>query len=299
MNSEPLSVTAGEISRNFGHWQDRALEAPVIVTHHGRPRVAVVSAGLFFGLTGDSSGREARVRSETALAAVLGAMSEAFVAFDEHLRVQSVNHPFEALSGLSAPQMEGLTCAELFPAPGQVLIAEQLLRALRAGEVVEFEAAASPDGERRCSMRAFPYPGGVALVMLNRSEERDLRRRFEASEAYRAATSNLHDLGSARLTVRGSFAELDERFAAMTGFKVEELIDYRLIDIVKPAERHDLSARIETVLRTNVPAAMSTTLLVKNGLDRHVELSLVPLMENFAIVGLVAAVRALNGAEAC
>ncbi len=85
LNSEPLSVTAGEISRNFGHWQDRALEAPVIVTHHGRPRVAVVSAGLFFGLTEDGGGgREARERSEAALAALLGAMSEAFVAFDEH-----------------------------------------------------------------------------------------------------------------------------------------------------------------------------------------------------------------------
>jgi PAS domain S-box-containing protein len=292
LNSEPLSVTAGEISRNFGHWQDRALEAPVIVTHHGRPRVAVVSAGLFFGLSTDTGGQEARTRSETALSAVLGAMSEAFVAFDEHLKVAAVNHPFEALAGLGAAQLEGLTWADLFPAPCQVLIGEQLLRALKAGEVVEFEANASPDGARRCSMRAFPYPGGVALLMLNRSEERDLRRRFEASEAFRTATSNLHDLGAARLNVRGAFAELDERFAAMTGFKVEELIDYRLTDVVRPAERHALSAQIEAVLRTNAPVVTLATLLVKNGGERTIELSLAPVLEDYAPMGLIAAARA-------
>ncbi len=292
LNSEPLSVTAGEISRNFGHWQDRALEAPVIVTHHGRPRVAVVSAGLFFGLTGEEAGRESRGRSETALSAVLGAMSEAFVAFDDHLRVAVVNHPFEALAGLGAAQLEGLSCAELFPAPCQAMIGEQVLRALKAGEIVEFEASAAPGGERRCSMRAFPYPGGVALLMLNRSEERDLRRRFEAAEAFRTATSNLHDLGAARLNVRGAFAELDERFAAMTGFKVEELIDYRLTDVVRPAERHALSARIEAVMRTNEPAVTLATLLVKNGGEREIELSLAPVMEDYAPMGLIAAARA-------
>lgn len=292
LNAEPLSVTAGEISRNFGHWQDRALEAPVIVTHHGRPRVAVVSAGLFFGLAGDGAGRETRDRSETALAALLGAMSEAFVAFDDSLKAVAVNRPFEALAGLSASQLEGLSCSELFPAPRQAMITEQLRRALSASEISEFEASAAPGGERRCSMRAFPYPGGVALLMLNRSEERDLRRRFEAATAFRTATSNLHDVGAARLNVRGAFAELDERFAAMTGFTVEELIDYRLTDVVRPAERHALSARIETVMRTNAPLVTGVTLLVKNGGEREIELSLAPLMEDHAATGLIAAARA-------
>lgn len=290
--SEPLSVTAGEISRNFGHWQDRALEAPVIVTHHGRPRVAVISSNLFFGLAGSDAEDNVRTRSETALSALLGAMTEAFAAFDDHLKLVAANHPFEALAGLSAGQLDGLSWAELFPSPGQALIGEQLLRALKAGEVVEFEASASPGGERRCSMKAFPYPGGVALLLLNRSEERDLRRRFQAANAFRTATSNLHDLGAARLNIRGVFAELDERFAAMTGFRVEELLDYRLTDVVRPAERHALAARIETVLRTNEPSVTPATLLVKNGGEREIELSLAPVMEDCAPMGLIVAARA-------
>lgn len=292
LGSEPLLVSAGEISRNFGHWQDRALEAPVVVTHHGRPRVAVISAGLFFGLTEENVGRDGRARSRTALSSLLSAMSEAFVAFDAQLQVSAANHPFEALAGLGAEQLTGREWSELFPAPSQALIGEQLLRALKAGEVVEFEASASPDGERRCSMRAFPYPDGVALLIINRSVELDLRRRVEVAEAFRRATANLHDLGAARLNVRGAFAELDQRFADMTGFKVEELIDYRLTDVVRPAERHALSARIEAVLRTNQPTVTEATLLVRNGGERAIELSLAPVVEGYAAIGLIAAARA-------
>ncbi len=291
-SSEPLSVTAGEISRNFGHWQDRALETPVIVTHHGRPRVAVVSANLFSSLAGGGGTTTIRSQCETALSAVMGAMSEAFIAFDSFLKVVTVNHPFEALAGLSSAQLAGRTWHELFPAPSQALIGEQLLRALKAGEVVEFESCAAPTGDRRCSMRAFPYPEGVALLVLNRSQERDLRRRFEEATAFRTATSNLHDVGAARLNIRGVFAELDERFAAMTGFQVEELLDYRLTDVVRPAERHALAARIEEVLRTQAPTVQPATLLVKNGGEREIELSLAPVLEDCSPMGLIVAARA-------
>ncbi len=44
-------ATAAEVSRNFGRWQDQALAGPVVVTHHGRPRVVVVSAQQYETLT--------------------------------------------------------------------------------------------------------------------------------------------------------------------------------------------------------------------------------------------------------
>lgn len=45
-------ATAAEVSRNFGRWQDHALAGPVVVTHHGRPRVVVVSAQHYDAMTG-------------------------------------------------------------------------------------------------------------------------------------------------------------------------------------------------------------------------------------------------------
>lgn len=52
---EVAYATAAEVSRNFGRWQDQALAGPVVVTHHGRPRVVVVSAQQYEALTLDGA----------------------------------------------------------------------------------------------------------------------------------------------------------------------------------------------------------------------------------------------------
>ena len=82
-HGEPSVVTAGEISRNFGQWQDRALGGPVIVTHHGRPRVVLVSADYYSASKEDHSfhPREDNEPSiETGQHAILDHVTEAFMA---------------------------------------------------------------------------------------------------------------------------------------------------------------------------------------------------------------------------
>ena len=41
------SVTAGDVQKNFGRYQDQALVEPVIVTKYGRPSVVILSAGEY------------------------------------------------------------------------------------------------------------------------------------------------------------------------------------------------------------------------------------------------------------
>lgn len=40
-------VSAGEVQKNFGRYQDQALAEPVIVTKYGRPSVVILSAGEY------------------------------------------------------------------------------------------------------------------------------------------------------------------------------------------------------------------------------------------------------------
>mgnify|MGYP001111566096 FL=1 len=49
--STPDAVTAAEIIRNFGYWQQQALSHPVTVTHHGRARVTLISTEEYERLT--------------------------------------------------------------------------------------------------------------------------------------------------------------------------------------------------------------------------------------------------------
>ena len=292
----PARVTAGEISRNFGQWQDVALSGPVIVTHHGRPRVVMISAehyaaaGLAEGPAGCDND-SALQTAETARSAIVGHLNEAFVALDPDLRITAVNAVFEDLKGASAAQLVGLAWTEVFSAPVQALIGEQFRRVLRTGESLEFESESTVQG--RCfGVRVFPYPGGVAALFVNRTEERDLRARLDRAAALETALSVLPGVATARLNIRGVLASMDADFLRLTGFSEAELRDCRLSDIVRPAERRALTQAVEHALQGDAPGRLPVTLLVKDGAERTVELALATVRRDGVPEGVLAVLSA-------
>lgn len=289
----PARVTAGEISRNFGQWQDVALSGPVIVTHHGRPRVVMISAEHYAaaGLAEGPSGFDndsALQTSETARSAILGHLNEAFVALDPDLKITAVNAVFEDLKGASAAQLVGLAWNEVFSAPVQALIGEQFRRVLRTGETLEFESESTVQSGRCFGVRVFPYPGGVAALFVNRTEERDLRARLDRAAALETALSVLPNVATARLNIRGVLTSMDADFLRLTGFSEAELRDCRLSDIIRPAERRALTQAVEHALQGDAPNRLPVTLLVKDGAERTVELALATVRRDGVPEGVLA-----------
>lgn len=288
-NDAPAThATAGEVSRNFGQWQDVALTAPVIITHHGRPRVVLLSADRYASWNNLAIGGNADAHAaETSREALLEQMAEGFIALDPTLRVTKVNPVFEALAGRSAGQLVGAAWSDLFPLPTQAVIAEQMRRVLRTGEAVEFEADSTVQPGRCYGVRVFPYPGGVAALFANRTEEHSLRSRLRHAGAMQTATAVLPRLAVARLNIRGVLAEMDEDFLRLTGFTGAELLDCRLTDIVRPSDRRALSQALEKVLQGGPAARVETALLVRAGDERPVELSLAPILHDGAADGVM------------
>ena len=282
-------VTAGEVSRNFGQWQDVALTGPVVITHHGRPRVVLLSADSYanWGADSQTAARAENHDAETSREAILEHVAEGFIALDPALRVTKVNSVFESLTGRSAAQLTGANWSDLFPLATQAVTAEQMRRVLRTGEAVEFEADSTVQTGRCYGVRVFPYPGGVAALFVNRTEEHNLRTRLRHARAMRAATAAQPRLAVARLNVRGVLVETDEDFLKMTGFASGELLDCRLSDVVSPADRRALTQALEKVLQGGPPARLVTTLLVKAGDERSVELSLAAILRDGAADGVM------------
>lgn len=292
-HGEPSVVTAGEISRNFGQWQDRALGGPVIVTHHGRPRVVLVSADYYSTSKEDHSfhPREDDAPSfETGQRAILDHVTEAFMAVNSQLHITAVNHVFEALVGHSASQLVGRFWEDLFPATARSLMDEQLKRALRTGETLEFEAPGDAPGVRRYSFRAFPYPGGVAVLIQNRTAEREMQAQLNQARALDAALSMLPQVMVLRLNVRGVLTTIDPGLAKLLGFSADDLVSCRLPDITRPRDRADLTAALEAVLQGGRPSQIATTLLVKDGGELAVRIGLASVIRDLVPDGLVAAV---------
>ena len=291
-HSEPSVVTAGEISRNFGQWQDRALSGPVIVTHHGRPRVVLISADHYSTWRDEPVGApdQEQTSFEISRSAILDHMAEAFVALDAQLNVVAVNHVLEALAGLSATQIVGRSWEPLFPVAARSMVGEQVRRTLRTGEALDFEIQGDGPGQRRYAIRAFPHPEGVALLIRNRTAEREMQHQLREAAALSAALALSSEVSTLRLNARGIIETVDARFTDMVGFSAEELRACALPDLVRPRDRAELRSALNAVLQGGAPIRLTTSLVLRDGGEAPVELALASVMQDLAPDGLVAVI---------
>lgn len=239
---------------------------------------------------GASGVGEADTSFETSLAAILDHATEAFIALDQRLQITAVNHVFESLVGRSASKMIGRPWEEMFPAAAQAVMGEQLRRSLRTGETIDFEATTETGGGRHYGVRAFPYPGGVAALIVNRTAEREMARTLHTARATEAALAALPQIMLLRLNIRGVIAEVSDGFAGLTGFSRDELLTCRLTDIVQPRDRPDLARVVENLLQGGQPQEIATTLLVKNGQERPVRIGAAAIQGELGPDGVAAAI---------
>jgi prevent-host-death family protein len=294
---DPTSVSAGDISRNFGLWQERAFKGPVIVTHHGRPRVVIVSAERYATFKGDDFFQDETgvdVKFETALSAVLDNTTEDFISFNDSLIIIAINRVFEATFGLIASHVVGHAFEEVFPRAAQSTIGEQLRRALKTGEVIEFASSATTEDGRYYSYRAFPYPSGVAVLIENRTAERESRVERQIANALKTALAESPFVCTIQLNVRGFIREADAAFVKLSGFTAGELDGFRLVDVILPKDRADVTATLEDVLQKGEPRVFTAALLVKGHTEQRVEISAAPILGEAMCEGVVAVINPFN-----
>lgn len=288
---QPTFVTAGEISRNFGQWQDRALEAPVVVTHHGRPRVMLVASEHYQPVAPTPVTPDASVAR---LGALLNRVSEAFLAMDADLKIVAVNPVFEAYVGRAASEIIGRSWAEVFPELDGSVLHENYRRVLRTGEVAEFEVTSMLFPGRFVTMKVFPYGGGVAALFQNRTLERERERAVEEAAAFALLARATPGLSLIEVNLRGGLARVDDGFVALSGFDAETLLRFRLADIVLPSDRSRLLASIDMALEGEGTPSLRTRLLGRDGQEQAVTMTFAPILRHGRASGLKVAVLRLE-----
>ena len=114
----------------------------------------------------------------------------------------------------------------------------------------------------------------------------------QEARALEAALGAVGGVSVVRLNIRGVFSAIDEAFAALSGFGPGELAEARLTDVVRPRDRPELSHALEQVFQTGAARKISTTLLVKDGDERPVEVGLSAILRHGTPDGAVAAIAA-------
>lgn len=247
-------TTAAEISRNFGHWQDRAMQGPILVTHHGRPRLVILSAEEFSSLTEGAPGGRASENAATApvesgRANFIANMFEGFVAFDGELRVRYLNSVASASAGRDPNELIGKAVdSPEFGEQGSMLAA-RLRRVLRTGEACQFESKGFFNPHRYFESKAFPFQGGVGVTFSQLTELIDLRRDREISLAREQAIDALGVVSQLNVNAMGFVEETNAAFCDLVGFSEAQIQGARLVDFVAPPLRHDFSQAMNLVMQ--------------------------------------------------
>lgn len=275
-------VSSAELTRNFGAWQDRAARAPLVVTHHGRPRCVLLAADAYAKISHGSALEEYELIVDHA--PLSERIDVGFVILDKTFAVRDLNTLASVMLGTSRDQLVGVPLFTLLPGLAEEPFQTRIRRVLRSDAPARLDLPGW-DG-RGLHIHAFPWPTGLALTMQAVSEEEEAEAELAGARALRTALDAHGNIGTARLTVRASIAQVDASFARIVGIAPERLEGSRVTDLFAVASRDAVSAALEQVMGGGRVEALDVRLLVDEG-SRTRRIALAAWREGYGIGGAV------------
>lgn len=284
-----LSVTAAEITRNFGMWQDRASLGPVVVTHHGRARCVLLSANSYEQLSMTSEPGLPVGSQDGLLMQVLAERIDlAFIVLDHQFHISETNTAAAILLGARREDLLAKPLQELWPDFGNSVAEAQIRRAMRTGDTVQVRIHAAAQS---IDVKAFPWPGGLGLLVraAGRDEQlEDVTARASTIDRLLALDGRM---GMIRLSARGTIAEADAAFCAMIQIPVERLCGARLPDLALRDNRATVSGLIEDTLSNAGEGRCDAMLIDNDGREIPVHLTFAAIRDGLGSGGALVMVR--------
>jgi PHD/YefM family antitoxin component YafN of YafNO toxin-antitoxin module len=276
-------VSAAEITRNFGMWQDLAGQGPIVVTHHGRARCVLVSADTFERMSQQTGGNQIAVHHAAIEHGLLAErIDSGFAVFNADMELREVNSLGAMILDQPREVLLGLPLGEILPELANGIADMQLRRTLRTGEAVRLVV---PMRAGSLHVHAFPWPDGIAITLRRTNEEEELEQTSAEIAAIRKALTAYGGIGTARISVRGTLSMADRGLAEVTGVAIDRLAGARLIDLFTRRSRISVGEALESVLLESRAVALDATLLADGGSELSVRVALAPLADGWGVGG--------------
>ncbi len=267
------------------------MQAPVRVTHHGRPRAMLISIDQYEkmgdgGVVAANAELPARELAG-ALRSLLHGMTEGFIALDDQLRMVAVNPVIEAFLGETEADLLGRHVSSLEDGERAAVFTDRYRWVQRTGEPASFLAKTMlQDREQTLSVRAFPYRGGVGVIYVNVTRQELMKDALAASEAESKALEAHPNVGAATLNALGFFVGVNPGFEGLAGFGLNQLVDLRLVDLVRASDRLALSQGMNALLQFRSELYVGEVqLMARDGLVQTVTISMARKMRDQVCAG--------------
>jgi PAS domain-containing protein len=287
-SASSLTVSAAELRRNFGLWQERAFAAPVIVARHGKPRLVLSSAERFFDPAVGHGPPGPGDPLADVFAAIPAHSSEALMILDRDLRILAVNSVFEDMAGRGAARLVGRLWLEQFSEGASAAIAAHLRHVLRTGASVQFESAAALVEGRHYRFTAFPHALGVAALIVNRTAETIMEHELEEYRSLAATFALAPNAGYLKINLRGLVYGASPQVRDITGFNFNAEAHLSFAQIAAPEDGAALLRAADAVLSGGESRRLSVSLLTQDGGQAPVVMSLATLWRDHKPNGAMA-----------
>ncbi|MET0545704.1 MAG: PAS domain S-box protein [Caulobacterales bacterium] len=284
-------VSAAELVRNFGYWQEKALQAPVFITHHKRDRLVLTSIDAHTETKAAPSAKPISRSDPTSdilssYALLVENMSDAYVVLDENLTIVAVNARLEAMWRVSREQIIGRPFNDFIPEEKAALLMEKIRRVMVTRQADRIEFASQVFHGLHLSTKIYPDPRGVVLLHTNVSELKQLRSEMALAESIKTSIDRHPQTAHARTDSRGRFTYSDETTQLWTGFDEETLRNTRMVDIVALGDRRRMTEAFDDVLTAHLPTALTVRIMGKDFREYDVLVAMAPIMAEHNVAGV-------------
>ncbi|MBR0551489.1 PAS domain-containing protein [Stakelama marina] len=287
-------VTASEIVRHFGVWQDRAHDHPIYIVQNGQPDLVLGSVDM---MQNGGDGAEPGVAPALAADDLLDLFSETVFLLDEALRISKSNASARRYFGCSEVALRGKTLAQALPKPFGTCLDQVAERVARCGSTECVEIELESGLERALAVTIAPVGGGLALVGENIAIREQRDRAVASLGALDSALAAMRGIAEVRINARGFVDAPTESFTAFIGHDAEMVRSVRFASLFDMGSRAGVNEAIETVFREAKSIGIAADLLADGTQTVPVRLGLAPLRRNLAVVGVkvVIALENLSG----
>jgi PAS domain-containing protein len=279
-------VTASDLVRHFGIWQDRATRAPVYILHRGRPRLVLTSLDVMDALCAPHSGKPA---DDGQLAAALDVFEDIVVVLNADRYILAASRGARSYFGEAV--RPGATLAGL-AAQGDDSLMATVSRVASSGLSETIECRSPRFANRLLSYTVDCGTGGCIIQVRDATAAEEMQhwrdRHESAFKAIEAAGG-----ACAIVNLRGRIDQASAGLASLSGASIDALTSARLVSLVAVGDRSTLGDAFEAAIDQRVPQSLTASLLVGGAALRPVTVGLAPLASAGHVTGVTVIIAPL------
>jgi len=271
-------VTASDLVRRFGYWQDRAARTPVYVMHRGRPRLVLTSVEIMDALCAPHAAGKTGCSPD--LAAVLARVEDRVVVADAGRRIVAASVTARTAFGALAERGRALTA--LVADAAQPQFAAMIDRASRTGVPLTAILPAGLNAAHPLNLLIDTWAGGLIVVVRDAANE---RADGDALAAAIAATGNT---AAARIDTRGILEAASPALAGLRGQPAETLAGIPFAALFDRSSQQAIRDALDSVFVSGSAVQVDALLLAGRSAVRTVRVGFAPRRIGAAVNGITA-----------